>query len=139
MRVIATNGQNHSYLNFVNALKSPATRESYENSLHRYMNHLKITNTDDLLTNAATPRLIEAQIIDYIMSLRNEGVAYSTIKAITNPIFTFYQLNDVLLNRKRVYRYLGEFPNLWYTPFPSFAVTTPCPLPCNAPSLSTVA
>jgi hypothetical protein len=73
------------------------------------MNHLKITNTDDLLTNAATPRLIEAKIIDYIMSLRNDEVAYSTIKAITNPILTFYQLNDVLLNRKKVYWYLGEF------------------------------
>ena len=103
MRVIATNnGQNHCYLNFVNALKSPATRESYENSLHRYMNHLKITNIDNLLTNAAKPRLIEAQIIDYIMSLRNEGVAYSTIKAITNPIFTFYQLNDVTKSQKGV-------------------------------------
>ena len=54
MHLIATiNGQNRSYLNFVNALKSPATRESYENSLHRYMNHLKITNIDDLLTNVA--------------------------------------------------------------------------------------
>jgi hypothetical protein len=102
MHVIATNnGQNYSYLNFVNAIKSPATRESYENSLYRYMNHLKITNIDDLLTNAATPRLIEAQIIDYIISLRHDGVVYSTIKAITNPIFTFYQLNDVLLKNKQ--------------------------------------
>jgi integrase len=43
------------------------------------------------------------------MSLRQDGVSYATIKFLIAPIFTFYQLNDVLLNRKKVSRYLGEF------------------------------
>jgi hypothetical protein len=43
------------------------------------------------------------------MSLRNSGVSYATIKVLTIPIFTFYQLNDVVLNRKKVSRYLGEY------------------------------
>jgi hypothetical protein len=72
------------------------------------MNFIRITKVDSLLeTNS--PKVIEAQLIDYIMSLRKDGVSYSTIKYLVAPIFTFYQLNDVLLNKKKVFRYLGEF------------------------------
>jgi hypothetical protein len=43
------------------------------------------------------------------MSLRNSGVSYATIQFLVAPIFTCYQLNDVILNRKKVSRYLGEY------------------------------
>src|SRR5215218_948036 len=43
------------------------------------------------------------------MSLRQDGVAYSTTKYLVASIFTFYQLNDVVLNRRKVLRYLGEY------------------------------
>jgi hypothetical protein len=98
-----------SYRNFINAIKSPATKEAYETSLRRYLNHIKQETTDDLLLHAASPRFIESQIIDYIMSLRNSGISYATIQFLVAPIFTFYQLNDVLLNRKKVSRYLGDY------------------------------
>lgn len=98
-----------SYHNFINAIKSPATREAYENSLRRYLNHIKQKTPDDLLVHASSPRYIESQIIDYIMSLRNNQVSYATIQFLVAPIFTFYQLNDVVLNRKKVSKYLGEY------------------------------
>jgi integrase len=97
-----------SYHNFINAIKSPATRAGYETSLKRYLNHIKKTGIDDLLVNTE-PRYVESQIIDYIMSLRDNGVSYATMIFLITPIFTFYQLNDVILNRKKVSRYLGEF------------------------------
>jgi integrase len=97
-----------SYRNFINAIKSPATRAGYETSLKRYLNHIKKTGIDDLLVNTE-PRYVESQIIDYIMSLRDNGVSYATMIFLITPIFTFYQLNDVILNRKKVSRYLGEF------------------------------
>jgi hypothetical protein len=72
------------------------------------MNYIRVTEVDSLLeTN--TPKIIESQLIDYIMSLRQDGISYSTIKYLLAPIFTFYQLNDVLLNKKKVFRYLGEY------------------------------
>ena len=103
-----------SYTNFINAIKSPATKTGYANSLKRYLNHLNLKQDkiDDLLTHERNPRYIESQIIDYIMSLRNNGVSYSTIKFLIAPIFTFYQLNDVVLNRKKVSRYLGEYKRI---------------------------
>ena len=79
------------------------------------MNHLKLTDVDNLLQNIVTgtgtgsPKFIESQIIDYIMSLRQSGVSYATIKVLIAPIFTFYQLNDVILNRKKVHCYIGEY------------------------------
>ena len=94
--------------NFVNAIRSPATRKVYEQSLRRYMNHLKIASVDSLL-ESTQPKLIESQLIDYVMYLRNDGIAYATIQSLIAPLFTFYQLNDVVLNRKKVQRYLGEY------------------------------
>lgn len=75
------------------------------------MNFIKVTEVDSLLesTNNNNPKVIEAQLIDYVMSLRNDGIAYATIQYLIAPIFTFYQLNDVVLNRKKVQRYLGEY------------------------------
>lgn len=96
----------------MNAIRSPATKKGYENSIKRYLNHIKKSQTDDLLAYKDNPRYIESQIIDYIMSLRNSGVSYSTIKFLIAPIFTFYSLNDVYLNRKKVSRYLGEYKRI---------------------------
>jgi hypothetical protein len=58
------------------------------------------------------PKVIESQIIDYIMSLREDGIAYKTIQFLTTPIFTFYQLNDIILNRKKISWYLGEYKKI---------------------------
>jgi integrase len=71
------------------------------------MKHLKITDTDELLkTNV--PKVIESHLVDYIISLRKDGVSYAFMKHAVAPIFTFYQLKDILLNRKKIARYFGE-------------------------------
>jgi integrase len=97
------------YQHFINGVKSPATRLGYKHSLKRYVIFLKLKEVDDLLPRNPSPRYIESQIISYIMSLRESGIAYATIQYLVAPIFTFYQLNDVVLNRKKVSRYLGEY------------------------------
>jgi integrase len=97
-----------SYKHFINAIRSPATQKCYETSFRRYLIHLKLKEVDDLLQDT-NPRYIESQIIDYIMSLKESGISYATIQFLVAPIFTFYQLNDIILNRKKVSRYLGEY------------------------------
>jgi integrase len=98
-----------TYNHFINGIKSPATQIGYNRSLRRYLSFLKLKEVDDLLPVNPSPRYIESQIISYIMSLRESGVAYATIQFLIAPIFTFYQLNDVVLNRKKVSRYMGEY------------------------------
>jgi hypothetical protein len=94
-------GQGSSYQIFVNAIKSPATKAAYINSLKRYMNHLKLTEIDDLTRLGADKKVIESQLIDYIMSLRQDGISYNTIQHLVVPIFTFYTRNDIFLNKKK--------------------------------------
>jgi integrase len=91
-----------------NTLRSPAAKTVYLNSLRTYMKYLNATQVDHLLeTN--NPKDIEAQFIDYIMTLRDDGLSYATMKCMLAPIFTFYQLNDILLKRKKIARYFGEY------------------------------
>ena len=99
----------NNYPGFIDAIKSPASKVVYHNALKRYLNFVKLTNVDDLLLHASTPKIIEAQIIDYIMTLRKDGVAFTTIKSFIAPILTFYTLNDVVLNKRKITRYLGEY------------------------------
>jgi len=101
--------EGRTWANFIDALRSPATKQAYPNSLKRYLRFHKLNSIDDLLTHASDPKYIEQQIIDYIRALKNDGIGYSTIQFLIAPIFTFYQINDVVLNRKKVSRYLGEF------------------------------
>jgi integrase len=98
-----------AYADFINSIRSPQTKQVYIYSLKRYMRYLKLSSFDQLLHNDCTPKVIESQIIDYIMSLRQDGIAYATIKYLIAPIFTLYSLNDVVINRKKVARYLGEY------------------------------
>jgi len=100
--------QGKTFDNFINALKSSKTREGYTASIKRYLNHLKLRQLDDLLNNA-NPRYIESQIVDYIMTLRNDGLAYASVQFMIAPIMTFYSLNDIVLNRKKISRYFGEY------------------------------
>jgi hypothetical protein len=100
--------QGKGYDSFINAIKSPKTKIAYVQSLRRYLNHRKLTEVDNLLLEQ-NPRVIESQIIDYVMTLRSEGIAYATIGFLVAPVLTFYQLNDVVLNRRKVSRYFGEY------------------------------
>jgi integrase len=93
----------------MDALKSPFTKESYGNSFRRYLEYHKLKSPDDLLIHAANPHYIESQIIDYVNHLRKNGIAYASIEFYVAPVFTFYQLNDVVLNRKKISRYYGEY------------------------------
>jgi hypothetical protein len=65
-----------------------------------------------LLLNSQNPKLIESQIIDYIMTLRDDGLAYATITFLIAPLITFYTLNDVVLNKRKISRYLENTKKL---------------------------
>jgi integrase len=43
------------------------------------------------------------------MTLRSEGIAYATMCFLVTAVLTFYQLNDIVLNRRKISRYFGEY------------------------------
>lgn len=99
-----------SYRIFIEALKSPVTKAAYSYALSKYMKYIKIENPDDLLSHRDNPQLIQNQIIDYMIYLKNPPLSlrYATRSQYLAAIMTFYDLNDVILNKKKIYRYLGE-------------------------------
>ena len=74
------------------------------------MNHLKISNPDELLIHLENPKIIQEQIIEYLIQLKNppHSLRYATRSQYLVAIMTFYDLNEVALNKKKIYRYLGE-------------------------------
>jgi integrase len=54
------------------------------------------------------PRLIEKKIIDFILYLRDQGKSCSAIRNYLTPIKSFYKINDVVLNDKKILKFLPE-------------------------------
>jgi integrase/recombinase XerD len=54
---------------------------------------------------------IDAQryITRYVISLRDMKLVSNSIKSRLNPVFHFYEMNDVALNKKKINRFKGEF------------------------------
>ena len=100
----------NSYRIFIEGLKSPVTKAAYSYALQKYMNYLNITNPDDLLIHQENPKIIQDQIIEYMIQLKNppHSLRYATRSQYLAAIMTFYDLNDVALSKKKIYRYLGE-------------------------------
>ena len=88
-------------------IKSEATKTGYDNSIKRYIGYRKLSNPDMLLSEQ-NPRVIENQIIGYVRSMRNSNLAYASIVFNVSPIITFYNLNNITLNKKKISRYYGE-------------------------------
>ena len=100
----------NSYRIFIEGLKSPVTKAAYSYALQKYMNYLNIGNPDDLLIHQENPKIIQNQIIEYLIQLKNPpySLRYATRSQYLAAIMIFYELNDVPLSKKKIYRYLGE-------------------------------
>jgi integrase len=100
----------NSYRIFIEGLKSTVTKAAYSYALQKYMNYLDIRNPDDLLIHQENPKIIQDQIIEYMIQLKNppHSLRYATRSQYLAAIMTFYDLNDVALSKKKIYRYLGE-------------------------------
>src|SRR6266498_5590024 len=94
------------YLNFINSLHSDVTVKIYSLCLKNYMLYLKI-NDVSLLVNPETKK-IEQQIISYLVDMRRRGLGYSAQNLRLGAVKKFYEMNDIVLNWKKISQYLGE-------------------------------
>ena len=71
------------------------------------MNFTKVTEYHKLLDK--DPRLIQADIIDYILHLRNtKNLAPATITAYVAAVKHFYDINEIELKWKKINSFKGE-------------------------------
>lgn len=95
------------YLNFINSLRSEATITMYQFSLRNYMQYIKTNSASGLVKQDS--RTIEQQLITYLVDLRkNQKLSYSSLAMRLAALRKFYEMNDVILNWKKVSNYLGE-------------------------------
>jgi integrase len=117
--IFLTKNQNTiAYQNFINSIKSPETKKKYSYLLFKYLDYLKFyrkkqANDDDydvlaeLLSKEV--KTIEADLIKYIIFLKqDQNLSYSSINNRLAAIYLFFEMNDIVLNKKKINRYIGE-------------------------------
>ncbi|MPZ08242.1 MAG: hypothetical protein GEU26_17815 [Nitrososphaeraceae archaeon] len=52
------------------------------------------------------PRVLESMIIGYIEGIRDKGLAHKTLKLHCAAIFHFLEMNDVVLNKRKIMRFI---------------------------------
>lgn len=63
-----------------------------------------LENKDPLFQNDA--KAIEAKIIEYIISMKQEQKGYFAIKNHISSLLAFYKINDIVLNVSKIKRFL---------------------------------
>jgi integrase len=92
------------YRYFIDSLANEQTRKHYDFHLKKYCKY----SNEDILSKKDNPRLLEAQIIQYIVSLRQQKLSHSHISCSLAAISHFYTMNDIMLNKKKIAKFLGE-------------------------------
>jgi site-specific recombinase XerD len=83
--------------NFLDSLKSERTKEQYAYHLKRFTRYEKISDK--------TP---DSHVISYLMSMKNDGLSSSYRNVALAAIKHYYEMNDILLNWKKISRFIGE-------------------------------
>ncbi len=90
---------------FMFAVRSRNTQELYLKNL-RYFYEFTRADTDKLLKLPLNE--IQDLLKDYVIHMRNLKIAYGTIKNRVSVIITFLELNDKLVNKRKIARFYGE-------------------------------
>jgi site-specific recombinase XerD len=100
--------QEEQYLAFANSIKARDTLNSYNRSLKHYMDFHKISDISSLTKQDI--KTIEFNIIKYIVDMkqRNPPVSHSLRSTRLAAMKKFYEMNDTILNWKKITQYLGE-------------------------------
>ena len=96
--------QDHSFRLFFSSIRLEQTRKVYATSLRKYVEFLALEQKDISLANDA--RLIESKIIDFIISLKEKGMSHSPIHNYLSYIVSFYKINDIILNTKKMGKFI---------------------------------
>ena len=99
-----TKAKNKNIKLFLNSIKSNETRNSYEILFQKFVDFI---GENDLFCGNNS-RLIEQKIIEFIILLRDSGKSYSAIRNYIVPIKSFYKINDIALNDKKISKFLPE-------------------------------
>jgi integrase len=58
------------------------------------------------------PREIEHNIISFISILKKKGLGHAAILNYVTPILTFYEINDLVLNKKKIRKFIPSYKKI---------------------------
>ncbi|MFN2434509.1 MAG: hypothetical protein ABR515_03950 [Nitrososphaeraceae archaeon] len=93
------------YFNFINSIRSEVTKKIYEDDIRLYLKFCNSSKLSDLLSLSDPQK----KIIEYIMSLRQRGLASNSISTRLLGVYHLYEMNDMPLNKKKINMFKGEF------------------------------
>jgi len=100
---------------FFSSMKSEATKKAYSSYIQRFMRFVGCSTVNDLImvTNDSTGvqttarNHIEDLIIDFIIDLKEkESMSFRAIDNYLCPVISFYKINDVMLNTKKINQFM---------------------------------
>jgi integrase len=94
------------YLNFINSLKSKQTKKQYKSALFRFISRNGNATLDGLLS--LSPKEIEQIVTKHITEMNARGLSHAYINLVMCAIFHFFDINDILLNKKKIAKFTGE-------------------------------
>jgi len=94
--------ESRAYYKFIHAIHSEKTKKLYNRSLKKYLEHYKVSMEDLLSIPVKT---IDEHIIDYLVGNKS----YMGKRMTINALKKFCEMNDVLLNWKKISQYIGEY------------------------------
>lgn len=97
--------ESQPYRLFLNSLRSAESRKTYPVYLKKYM---ELQGINDLLSEK-NPRLIEDQIIDFIIKMKEKGKGFSALHNYISSVMSFYRINDVVLNQNKISKFMPEY------------------------------
>ena len=96
-----------AYRNFIETVHSQFSRITYRNSLELYMRFRGAEDCNQLLEE--DPKTIQSQLIDYVISLREENkLNATTIRTRIAAVKKFYDTNDIELKWRKIKSYIGK-------------------------------
>lgn len=88
-------------------LRSEHTKKGYRKCFQQFLKATQLTEQDLINQALQSPRLVESLIINHIRYLvEKRKLGHGTIKTHCFSIFHFFEMNDVILNKRKVIRFL---------------------------------
>ncbi|MFL6398368.1 MAG: hypothetical protein ACJ72J_02155 [Nitrososphaeraceae archaeon] len=115
--VATTNSSSSSYVlrpedysrNFKQSIKSKDTFNSYNQMLKVFMRYKGTDkNKFDELIEGKDIRIIEADIIDFIISLKEKHCSLHSQQVYLSALIHFYSINDVIVRQKKIAKFLSN-------------------------------
>lgn len=57
------------------------------------------------------PKIIETELTQLLIDMKNSGMSYSTLSGHLATLYGYFAINDILLDRKKLSKFVGEQKN----------------------------